>query len=927
MAILNTGHTFVDEQQVTSDRLNNIANAATFTDGAVDGTTTQVSSGAIIVRDLGISTGKIATSAVTTAKLATDSVSTAKIIDSNVTKAKIENFTNLTVLGNVSGSAATPSEVVILDEDNMASDSATSLSTQQSIKAYVDTQIGSNNELSEVLANGNITGTNNIIVTAGQSITTDTVSETTAAAGVTVDSVLIKDGNVTGNLTGDVTGDVTGNINGTVGATTPASVAATTISATGGITSTAALNTFGGTAFNSQNVTGIQDISLSAGTASATAVTIGNPVSSLCPQLTMTRQGGSTSTNDFIKLDTSAGEVASIDASGGAFFAGNVGIGTLAPLGHLHINTESAEATEVYIDGESSQQKSVELRHYDASEASGAGRNTFYLKTKAADKVTLGGYNDSSSEFEVVTFQENGNVGIGTVPDEKLHVAGNIMLDNNTALKSKRVAGNAFNLIGINNTGQGCIEIGEASTIPDGMYIYTPTDTGQGVTFHNGTDPLMYVRNDGNVGIGTTAPGVPLHIASSGESKLDLEDTGGQRYRLFARNSDDVFGIYDVTNSDTWFRYTGNSTIGSTKLALLEGGGNVGIGTTSPSYQLDVNGTGRFTSTVRFDGNTANYAGAYDIYRDNAGYLRHRIADKSLYIGVTNTAGVVHYPIVMAASSDVLIFNNEEGEMARFDTSGNLGIGNNAPSVRVEIGDGTGTDHVYVNKSGSGAFPGTTDTTSHGIMLESQGSAGSTIHVSRTDSAAGNFSRQGTGDVIIFNNTSSSVTEAGSIEITGATSVAYRTSSDYRLKENVVDFADSIDRVKQLNPVRFNFIGEDPVVDGFLAHEVQDIVPEAIGGTKDAMKDEEYEVSPAVYEDVVHPAVEAVYDEDGQEITPAQEKRTESVLVTEAVTDTRSVPDYQGIDQSKLVPLLTAALQEAISKIESLEARMQTLEG
>ena len=309
--------------------------------------------------------------------------------------------------------------------------------------------------------------------------------------------------------------------------------------------------------------------------------------------------------------------------------------------------------------------------------------------------------------------------------------------------------------------------------------------------------------------------------------------------------------------------------------------------------------------------------------------------------------------------------------MARFDTSGNLGIGNNAPSVRVEIGDGTGTDHVYVNKSGSGAFPGTTDTTSHGIMLESQGSAGSTIHVSRTNSAAGNFSRQGTGDVIIFNNTSSSVTEAGSIEITGATSVAYRTSSDYRLKENVVDFADSIDRVKQLNPVRFNFIGEDPVVDGFLAHEVQDIVPEAIGGTKDAMKDEEYEVSPAVYEDVVHPAVEAVYedvfhpatyeevvhpeveatyDEDGNELTPAveeyteqvllteeyteqvlvnkaQEERTESLLVTEAVTDTRSVPDYQGIDQSKLVPLLTAALQEAVAKIEALEARMQTLEG
>ena len=136
MAVLTTGHTFADGQQVTSDRLNNIANAATFASAAVDGTTTQLSSGAIIVKDLGISTGKIASSAITTAKLATNSVSTAKIIDSNVTKAKIENFTNLTVLGNVSGSAATPAEVTILDEDNMSSNSATSLSTQQSIKAY-----------------------------------------------------------------------------------------------------------------------------------------------------------------------------------------------------------------------------------------------------------------------------------------------------------------------------------------------------------------------------------------------------------------------------------------------------------------------------------------------------------------------------------------------------------------------------------------------------------------------------------------------------------------------------------------------------------------------------------------------------------------------------------------------------------------------
>jgi hypothetical protein len=103
--------------------------------------------------------------------------------------------------------------------------------------------------------------------------------------------------------------------------------------------------------------------------------------------------------------------------------------------------------------------------------------------------------------------------------------------------------------------------------------------------------------------------------------------------------------------------------------------------------------------------------------------------------------------------------------------------------------------------------------------------------------------------------------------------VNYNTTSDYRLKENVVALTDGIDRLKKLNVNRFNFIGSTLVVDGFIAHEVQDVVPEAISGAKDAV------------------------DNEGN-------------------------PKYQGIDQSKLVPLLTAALQEAIAKIETLEQRL-----
>jgi len=131
MAVISKGQTFATGDQVTASKLNALADNATFASGAVDNTSTQLSGGAIIVKDEGI----------TTAKLDDDAVTTIKIADSNVTKAKIEDLADMKVLGNVSGSAAAPAEVGVLDEDDMTSDSATSLATQQSIKAYVDNQI------------------------------------------------------------------------------------------------------------------------------------------------------------------------------------------------------------------------------------------------------------------------------------------------------------------------------------------------------------------------------------------------------------------------------------------------------------------------------------------------------------------------------------------------------------------------------------------------------------------------------------------------------------------------------------------------------------------------------------------------------------------------------------------------------------------
>jgi hypothetical protein len=141
----------------------------------------------------------------------------------------------------------------------------------------------------------------------------------------------------------------------------------------------------------------------------------------------------------------------------------------------------------------------------------------------------------------------------------------------------------------------------------------------------------------------------------------------------------------------------------------------------------------------------------------------------------------------------------------------------------------------------------------------------------------------------------------GSVQ-TSLSATSYVTSSDYRLKTDAQPMTGASARVQALKPVNFEWISTGDRVDGFLAHEAQEIVPEAVVGTKDAMRDEEYEVTAAVL------------DADG-------------MVVTEAVMGTRSVPDYQGIDQSKLVPLLTAALQEALNKIDAMETRLSALEG
>lgn len=216
-------------------------------------------------------------------------------------------------------------------------------------------------------------------------------------------------------------------------------------------------------------------------------------------------------------------------------------------------------------------------------------------------------------------------------------------------------------------------------------------------------------------------------------------------------------------------------------------------------------------------------------------------------------------------SSDTLYWNSSNNVLG-VNYSGST-FNNGAVQIQGPTTNSGGIG-LQIYNSTSGAPYG-----SHGIFVNGPryGNAGISVKNPNTGSTFMRF----------YSNSGSSV---GTITQNGSSSTSYNTSSDYRLKENIEPMSGSIERIKALKPCKFNFINEEinekgikRKVDGFLAHEASSVVPEAVTGQKDEL-------------------------------------------------DYKGDPEYQSIDQSKLVPLLTSALQEALAKIESLETRLNTLE-
>lgn len=350
----------------------------------------------------------------------------------------------------------------------------------------------------------------------------------------------------------------------------------------------------------------------------------------------------------------------------------------------------------------------------------------------------------------------------------------------------------------------------------------TGTVTADGLTvdgdvaFTDGaaTPKFFWDASAESLGIGTSSPDSKLHLSDTGESRITFEGAAWGSY-IGVTSYDNVVISADENQG------SGSSSIrfrvdGSERMRI-DSSGNVGIGTDSPDATLDVVGPNDNTPQFRV-GNTAGGTDfSIKVVENGATYLDS---------GEDTTARP-------------LLFTLGGTEAMRIDSSGNLLVGKAA----------------YLNATA-------------GHVFSTEAADGAVHRITR----ANNTNTQS--NVRFYTNGGSIV---GSITTT-TSATSYNTSSDYRLKEDWQPMLSSWDRVKDLKPVNFAWKVDGSRVDGFLAHELAEVVPEAVTGEKDAVDDE-------------------------------------------------GNPVYQGIDQSKLVPLLTAALQEALARIETLEADVAALKG
>ena len=342
-----------------------------------------------------------------------------------------------------------------------------------------------------------------------------------------------------------------------------------------------------------------------------------------------------------------------------------------------------------------------------------------------------------------------------------------------------------------------------------------------------GTAARMYIKSDGKIGLGKSSPYYPIDATEIGANSHAWGSSG-------ATFGQDHYQIRELNNL-LWNAYDRFKDYGSSSnLTYAMFDGNFDSGTALPTnsthvIEIDFGAQGAMTYPYGF-----TVISFYYVYNNFTSLSGEQYHAAGTYGGQWRAMGT---PV---------------------DIRGSAGSG-------VRVVKIPGGNNNYVTKFRYTFVTGSSSVNVSDICYMTSRPAGYPISAYMRGDRNNNWFKN-----IYFLN--SSFTTIGSI-IPGGSSTAYNTSSDYRLKENIVEMTGALDRVSQLKPSRFNFISDaDKTVDGFLAHEVQEIIPEAITGEKDAV------------------------DEQGN-------------------------PKLQAIDQSKLVPLLVGAIKELKAEIELLKSK------
>jgi hypothetical protein len=311
-------------------------------------------------------------------------------------------------------------------------------------------------------------------------------------------------------------------------------------------------------------------------------------------------------------------------------------------------------------------------------------------------------------------------------------------------------------------------------------------------------------------------------------------------------------GTSGITN-DSGYTGDGVSFADSTPADTLvtTSDGNVGIGTSSPSAPLQVGDTN--TTPSAFPAGSVVFSGA------SAG------GTESVFSFGRGDSGVFNTGVTFSFTPARGTTGNATGWYQRVDGATAAGFMSFGQLIRAASGNATLTERARID-SGGNLLVGKTaaDNALLGLDLD----PGGRINLSRTGTTS-------TTQVGFYRN--GSATAVGTISTT-STATAYNTSSDYRLKHDIQPMQNALATVAALKPVTYKWNADDSQSQGFIAHELQEVVPECVTGEKDAV-------------------------------------------------DAEGNPQYQGIDTSFLVATLTAAIQEQQAIITALTARVEALEG